>query len=274
MQLVVISHYPKYGIDNLRRLVYNLLICSPGIDYDMCVVVNNNVIEETNEICEERIGIFLKEIIMDVINRPDIKYLTFPSKVIIQVRENVGMNIGAWNYGWHHNKIYDYYLLLQDEVNVISENWLNSFLTIAKQQESRGNDIFQIGESINTHWARSWDTLRKSNENQNIEIDSEKIGKVDYFLKCFKYWGVNEFDHGGHLRSLIWFFNAKTLHLINGFEIGDNYFSCIASEILTSLKVRKLNGQIIQIDNESFRYFWHPEWRKDGVSKKYKNKLY
>jgi hypothetical protein len=158
-------------------------------------------------------------------------------------------------------------MFLQDEVIVMNNNWLISYVDSIKTNNIIEETPFLIGESWNYKWDHPWSLLRKSNFNSISHGHSLTLGRVDFYLNAFKKWGVMHGDNGGHLRSLIWFSNFITLKKINGFNIGNTYGECIASEIAATLKVKQLKGFVSQIDSNHFRIFWHPEWRRDGSSK-------
>ena len=269
MDLVVISHYAANGLSNLQQLLAQVIFSNPGCKIQLCIVINcdgssndqNNYKNSTKTKIDEMVLKLIEGNEMDVPeNLPEIHW---------HVRENIGMNIGAWDYGWRAHPNFEGYLFLQDEVNIVAENWCLAFKYLASKIAEKSK-YFLIGETWNYHWEKSWAELRNSQENSLIVVDDVIVERVDYFLSCFKNWELMGLDHGGHLRSLIWYTNSATLNAIDGFPAGENYNACIAAEIAVSLKVRALSGFTMQLDERPFRYIWHPEWRRDGVSKIYK----
>ena len=205
----------------------------------------------------------------------DVRWLT---------RLNVGMNLGAWDAGWRwHASRRDRltsqdhcFLFLQDEVEIQRENWLLGFVErLGKVRQELGKASSEprpilLGETWNQRWDKPWDLLRRSALNQAPSFGSETMGmgRVDFYLSCLKRWSINAQATGGHLRTLILFSDHQSLKAINGFHLGTNKQSCIASEIALSQSVLALGGEVAQVDqSEPFRFFWHREWRKDGASK-------
>lgn len=186
------------------------------------------------------------------------------------VRENTGMNIGAWDWAWQQNKDngYNGYLFLQDEINILKQDWLLAFTEKAETLNRKSaSKFYLIGETWNTRWQQPWHVLRESPLNKPAPGHPPGIGRVDYYLECLKQWNIPAGKDGGHLRSLCWFSNYATLNQIGGFHQGNSYGECIASEIATSKKILALNGQVEQLSKKPFKYLWHSEWRRDGKAK-------
>ncbi len=259
--LVVISNWLERDTISLFKLVTQLANINPGIEYHLCIVCNhsdNNKEKNTNKNFE---NIYLELInILHHSNWP-------PATINLLFRENIGMNIGAWDFAWRRFPNFTHYMFLQDEVIVMNNNWLISYVDSIKTNNVTEETPFLIGESWNYKWDHPWSLLRKTNFNSISHGHSLTLGRVDFYLNTFKKWGVMHGDNGGHLRSLIWFSNFITLKKINGFNIGNTYGECIASEIAATLKVKQFKGFVSQIDSNHFRIFWHPEWRRDGSSK-------
>ena len=259
--LVVISNWLERDTVSLFKLVTQLANINPGIEYSLCIVCNHsdksndkNTNENFHKIYHELINI------LNLSNWP-------PANINLIFRENIGMNIGAWDFAWRKFPNFTQYMFLQDEAIVMNDNWLVSYTDSIKFNNFAQDTPFLIGESWNNKWDRSWSILRETNLNNIAPGHSLTLGRVDFYLDTFKKWGVLKGNNGGHLRSLIWFTNFYTLQKINGFRIGNSYGECIASEIATSLLVKQNNGKVMQIDVAPFKLFWHPEWKRDGSSK-------
>jgi hypothetical protein len=259
--LVVISSWLDRDPSSLFKLVDQLSNISPGVEYYLCIVCNHSVdkIENNSNENFEKLYDDIRKIINNN-NWPPIEfYLVF--------RENVGMNIGAWDYAWRKFSTFTNYLFLQDEVLVMSDNWLLSYIRSIEEFNIQERTPFLLGESWNSKWEHPWSILIKSNLNSLSYGHSLALGRVDFYLDIFKKWNVKHGQNGGHLRSLVWFTNIFTLNKINGFKIGSSYGECIASEIATSLLVKQNNGIVKQIKTLPFSIFWHQEWKKDGSTK-------
>jgi hypothetical protein len=234
--LVVISYYDRRPIDNLLELLDSLYKYPSGEDFDIAVVVNRTKNES--------------------ISVPQL------SSAAIHYRHNIGMNIGAWDYGWRQCSDYRHYLFLQDECYAIRENWLAAYKAALESPK-----VGMVGESLNTLWNKPWRELRKLFS--GIVLPEHRIGdscvnRVDFYLNFFRANGVDAGVDGQHLRSVVWFFSGDTLKKINGFLIGRNYGECIAAEIATSKKVESLGCDLVQVNqHEEFFYIRHLEYNQD-----------
>lgn len=233
--LVVISFYDQRSPKDLFKLLNSLGQHPSGTHYDICIVVNST-------------GGF----------RFDSN--AFTKEVILHYRENTGMNIGAWDFGWQTYPQYRDYLFLQDECLVIKENWILAF-----QQAAQRLNAGMLGESINAKWSKSWQELRESRKSNLLpghEINGENINRVDFYVRFMVSQGVDPGRDGRHLQSLIWYFTNKALTCIGEFPIGKNYGECIASEIAVSKKVESDGIRFEQLCDEPFVYIRHKEWEK------------
>lgn len=235
--LVVISYYDRRPIHNLVELVSTLRKYSAGEEYDICIVVNRTKDEKLS----------VREL----------------SSIPTHYRHNLGMNIGAWDYGWRVEPGYKNYLFLQDECYVIRDNWLKAYRAALEC-----SDVGMIGESLNLLWNRSWPDLRALFKNVILPehlVNGRAVNRVDFYLDYLKTNGVNPGETGTHLRSVVWFFSADVLKSIDGFLIGRNYGECIAAEIATSKKVEALGLKFVQAnDKEEFFYIRHLEYNQDS----------
>jgi hypothetical protein len=233
--LVVISYYDRRPVDELHQLLKTIREYAAGIDFDICVVVNST--SDTR--------------------------LNFDTETPIEVlyRSNLGMNIGAWDYGWRNHRSYDDYLFLQDECYVVREGWLAAF-----RRRGAESGVGMVGESINHSWDRSWDELHRQQEGIVLPdhvVDGKTVNRVKYYLKFLSDVGIESGRSGRHLRSLVWYFRGDVLSRIGGFPIGRNYAECIASEIGVSKRVESLGLRVEQVEDEPFRYIRHHEWNQD-----------
>jgi hypothetical protein len=82
-------------------------------------------------------------------NGGDVKPLTLPSKFRslrprIFNRENTGWNLGAWDHAWRMTSGYDFFLFLQDDCFLKSQNWVYDFQFRAENDDGIG----LLGETI------------------------------------------------------------------------------------------------------------------------------
>jgi len=240
--LIVVSYYDGRTIKYLKSLLKSMKEYSAGSAYDLCIVVNST--------SEKKIKIN-------------------PKVANVIYHENIGMNIGAWDYGWRMNPNYRDYLFLQDECYVVKNNWLSSFQRIFKE-----SNVGMVGESINEKWNKDWEKLH--NEQQSIkmrehELDGELANRVDVYLNFMRRNKIDPGRNGRHLRSLVWYLDRVTLEKIGGFPIGTNYGECIASEIAVSKSVEETGKTIVQVSDEAFKYIRHLEWNKCPNSSHYRH---
>ena len=261
--LVIISHWAPRGLQALTRLVRQMAQTRPGQDYSLCVVSNHDRTDDAQDaFAIAQLEASLAEALK---NQP-----WPPQNVQTHLRENTGMNIGAWDHGWQCDDTYEHYLFLQDEVLLQREHWLALLTKRAQDACQSGKGLYLLGESFNTRWQLPWATLRQSPLNVFAPGHPCDMRRVDYYLHCMHQWGIDPGTDGGHLRSLVWLSNQQTLQCLNGFRQGRQYGECIAAEIATSRAVVAAGGVVQQIAPSPFCVFWHPEWRKDGLGK---NKL-
>lgn len=183
------------------------------------------------------------------------------------VRENIGMNIGAWNQGFLASPVKDYYFFLQDECFIKQPGFFEAciarFLANPK--------LAMLGESLNHKWNHPWDTLSVSGLNwcdADHQINGESVSRVEFYLQTMQSMNIDAGNTGLHLRSLCWAFRGDVLRAMGGFPIGKNKGECIAAEIGVSRKVLQLGFEFDQITPNSFCFIGHREWKADGNSKK------
>jgi hypothetical protein len=181
-------------------------------------------------------------------------------------RPNVGMNIGAWNDAYAAFPAFDYYLFLQDECYLKTEQFEVGYL-----KEFVRSGAGMLGESVNRRWNGSWEDIAKSPMNYLVETEaaSKRVRRVEYYLQCLKDWGIAPGENAAHLRSLVWGFSRSCLSALGGFPVGQTKEQCIAAEIGVSRAVVSKGFSFKQVSDSPFAYFGHSEWRDDGESKIY-----
>ncbi|MBL8546118.1 MAG: hypothetical protein JNL81_06620 [Hyphomonadaceae bacterium] len=200
-----------------------------------------------------------------VVNRTNDQELTLPPcpfPVSIAYRENVGMNIGAWEHGWRLNPESEHFLFLQDECLVVRENW-----GLAFSERCADPGVGLVGEAFNPAWEHTWDRLRALHRGSTLQdhfVDGRPAGRIDAYLDAMKRWGVDPGATGGHLRSLAWAASRDTLSLIGGFPIGANYGECIAAEIAVSRKCVASGRRLVQVREAPFYFVHHREWTQEA----------
>jgi hypothetical protein len=235
--LIVISYYDRRPLHNLVELLRSLHKYPAGDEFDICLVVNRT---------KDEAVILPNEF----------------SSITVRYRHNLGMNIGAWDYGWRNNPGCKVYVFLQDECYIIRENWLSEYLSLFKNP-----DCGMVGESINAFWNRPWAELRELFAHSQLPehmLDAKPVNRIDFYLQFLADHGVWPGKSGRHLRSVVWVLPGDVLKRIDGFLIGRNYGECIGAEIATSKKVEALGRQIVQANSEEeFFYIRHVEYNQD-----------
>lgn len=234
--LVVISYFDQRSTEPLGCLLDSMMRFDAGAEYDCRIVVNSTRSQP----------IALLE-----------RHLQFKSA--ISYRENTGMNIGAWDYGWRSSPNYNYYLFLQDECYIVQDEWLRAF-----QEVSSRRDVGIIGESINLKWSIDWENIKRTFGNTWMEghyINGAAADRVSVYQKFMRDRGIPFGETGRHLRSLVWFLRKEVLERINGFPIGENFGECIGAEIAVSKMIEAYGLQVTQVAKQDFCYIRHREWQ-------------
>lgn len=227
--MVIISYYDERSMDDLLALIASIDDHEPGHPIEITIIVNQS-----------------KQRYIEVSSA---KY-----KTNILYRQNQGMNIGAWDYGWRHFKDFDNFIFLQDECRIIRNGWVLDYIKALENPQ-----VGLVGESINQRWSRSWSSLQ--GDNASNLLSSEIKTRAEAYLSFMQRYAIPPGDNARHLRSLVWAFKRDTLDAINGFPIGENYEECIATEIAVSKKVEALGMGIAQIDPQRpFSRVVHVEW--------------
>lgn len=234
---VVISFYDRRSSDKLEALLSSMSRFDAGAPFACQIVVNRTSDQE-------------------------LAIPSYPFPIAIAYRENVGMNIGAWDHGWRANSDSQHYLFLQDECLVVRENWGAAFL-----ERCADPGVGLVGEAFNPAWEHSWDRLRALHRGSTLPdhfIDGRPAGRIEAYLDAMQRWGVDPGATGAHLRSLAWAASRETLSLIGGFPVGANYGECIAAEIAVSRKCAAHNRRLVQVREAPFYFIQHREWTQES----------
>ncbi len=232
--LVVINQFDQRPLDDLLNLLIALHSHEADIKFDTCVVINQS------------------QALRKVRELPNVEFLHY--------RENTGMNIGAWDYGWRCHPDYDYYLFLQDECIVLEQDWARQFINRLQDRS-----VGLVGESFNAKWNKPWGVLQNKKCGPTMPghfINGKPAGRVAAYLDYMVRRNIDPGPVAGHVRALIWALRGDTLRAIDGFPLGYNYGECIAAEIAVSKMVEALGLKVVQLSAEPFHCFSHAEWGK------------
>lgn len=231
--LVVVSHYDARPSGSLIELLKSMRSIPAAWPFDVRVVVNQGTAGPLRLPPEVR-------------------------TVEVIYRENVGYNIGAWDFGWRLPPVYDGYLFLQDECRIVREGWLGAFVHKAAEP-----GVGLLGECLSRNWDAPWEVLRQRTRYDRLRehlVDGMPAERVDCYLDFFRRHGIPPGGRGNHLQSLVWFARRRVLEAIDGFPLGRNFGEAIAAEIGTSKKVQAMGLAIAEVGPGPFCYIEHPQW--------------
>jgi len=227
--VVVISHFNQRPLDDLIALIETIDAYPPGIAIEICVVVNaDNPITAQIDECL-------------------VRSQSYPMSFLY--RENIGMNIGAWDCGWRAYEHQDYFLFLQDECRVIRSDWAAAFV-----EQLDKDQVGIVGESINHKWDFNWNDALAEGADQTLK------SRCQSYFEFFANQNINPGINAVHLRSLIWALKRHTLQMLNGFPIGQTCEECVASEIGTSKIIESKQLEVKQVRVQPFYFIAHTEW--------------
>lgn len=214
---VIVSYYDERPSTELVGLLRQLQALKAGSDFELRVVVNSNR------------GL-QPQLPADL------------SSTATDVRENKGFNIGAWDHGWRQNPGYSFYVFLQDECEVVKENWLSRY----KDLLSSG-DVGLVGESLlfwpnwtrfKNKWPQVHDECVSMGASRNISLGRSPT----------------------HAQTLALGASAACLNATDGFLVAQSKAEAIATEIMFSRRCLHRGFEIAQSAWRPFEYFNHPQW--------------
>jgi len=223
---VIVSFYDERPIDELVRLLRQLRSVNAGADFELCVVINS-----------------------DSGRSPQIPTDLASTRMI--VRENIGFNIGAWDFGWRQNPGFSFYIFLQDECEIVRSNWLSRYKLLLSS-----NGVGLVGESL-LHW-KDW----KSFKAKSAEI-------YDACVSLAERRGIRLGRTPTHIQTLALGATASCLEKTDGFLVADGKAKAIATEVLLSRNCIHRGFKISQSAWRPFEYIRHSQWdflRGDSTS--------
>lgn len=215
--LVVVSFFDQRPADCLHRLLRQLDAEAAGAGIDIALVVNAT-------------GAPL----------PALPRTERPVQVLM--RENLGMNIGAWDHGWRALPGYARYIFLQDECVVRQPGWADAYAAALDDPQTG-----LAGESIafDTTWAEAIGRLNKISRYRDLMADR---------------WKIDPGTHATHLQSLIWAARREVLEASDGFPIGHTRHQCITAELAVSRRLVAMGFKLRLVGPEPFTWFSHGQW--------------
>lgn len=241
---LVVSYWPGRSSEKLQSFVASALQHAPGHAYEAILVINGPETSLPGEV-----NAFFHKIVY---------------------RENEGYNLGAWNHGWRHISSAKYLLFVQDDCQVISDNWVSSFL-------NRFQSVYRCGlvaEHINKKWDKPWNEL----DNQEARapallFNGAPVSKAAYYRKLLAHWGVPEGETARHATTVVQFTSRATLEEIGGYREENNYYDAVGAEIAFSKNIESLGYQLVQLTDARHSHIAHHEWEKHNFYKRLKRSI-
>lgn len=237
---VIISAWEGNSPELLTRLIRSMNHYKSGISFDLYLVINGSDYCIPEEL------------------KKHIRQSWF--------RENVGFNLGAWDYGWRKLDAYDYFLFLQDDCYVQKKNWLKTFYTRFKKINNCG----MLGEHFMDRWNKSWSVLCGEKPSHGKSISANMIDRAKRYRGFLSQWSYPLGDTAAHLTTVVLFASRQVLTCIDGFKVVKTKEEAIAVEIGTSRKVVNAGFSIHQIARQRHVFVGHPQWPTRGIVAKLK----
>lgn len=179
------------------------------------------------------------------------------------IRENVGFNLGAWDFAWRRLPQYSHFLFIQDDCTIRRRNWVSRFVRCFEKNADCG----LVGEYFNSGWDHPWNDLTTAHFEERRFSDTKRERAI-YYYKTLESWGIDPGERASHLTSVVHFTSRKILEEIDGYNIGHNYQDAIAAEIGFSRKIRAKGYQLIQVGRGRHSLIAHPQWPTDTLKEK------
>lgn len=238
---IIICYWTGRSTQKLHQLLNQMLKIDAGTAFDLAIVCNGG----------------------------DENPLTLPKKFDplkpkIFNRENIGLNIMAWDYGWRIVGDYDYYFFLQDECFLKKTGWVSEF----EYRMSLDQGIGLLGECI--MWDNmSWQFIRQATD-RDLGTDwfpKDSVHPLDFYQSYMTQRGISTTEIGTHLQSLILFTKSSILQEIGGFPLCASYQEAIACEIAISRLIASKGYRLSKVKDESFVMIGHHQWTQKSEIK-------
>jgi hypothetical protein len=173
------------------------------------------------------------------------------------VRENVGYNLGAWDYAWRQLSNYDRFLFLQDECQVIRPGWLARF----QQRFESVSNCALVGEYLPRFYDRPWSQLDDQGRMAvGTPNEVERITALRGYRNQLALWGIPEGPTPRAVTSVVQFTSRAILELVDGYNIGQTKGEAIAAEIGFSRKIEARGFVLVQMGRYRHSVISHPQW--------------
>lgn len=232
---VIVSYWVGSSPKNLHLLLSQMIKMEAGCEFGLVIVCNGG----------------------------DQKPLVLPSKFqklspIVLNRENIGYNIGAWNFGWQSVKSnYTYFMFLQDDCFLKKKNWLSSY----EYRFSIDDKLGLLGEVI--MWDRmTWHYIRQATDRDlgSDWYDKSQPHPIEFYQTYLSENNISKGELGSHLQSIILFTSSKIMNEIGGFPVGIAYREAVACEIGISKLIESKGYRISKVNDYPFTLIGHKQW--------------
>lgn len=230
--VIVISTWVEHPPIYLERLLDSIKKYPAGIEFDLCLSANGKDFKLSQELSNEFDHIF--------------------------IRENIGFNIGAWDYAWRQLKDYDHFLFLQDECLILKSNWLKMYVDTYENNP----EIGLLGENYQKSWDKPWDYLIHDSTGK---VSAKKKNNALLYYETIKSWDIDPGKSAGHLTTVVQFIKRDLLLKIHGYQVEEEYQLAIAAEIGFSKKVESTRYKVYQISKHRHKLIGHPQWPSNDL---------
>jgi hypothetical protein len=181
----------------------------------------------------------------------------------VLVRENRGLNLGAWDHAWRALPEHERFLFLQDDCRVLRKGWLADF---ARRFESVPR-CGLVGEHLNHGWDRPWGELCDA-ELQGArkgEAGRRFAARARGYRERLAAWGVPEGATARHLTSVVHFTSREMLEAVNGYRSARDHDEAIAAEIAFSRQIAARDRELVQVAARRHSRIGHREWKSESL---------
>ena len=214
---VIVSFYDGRTSEELVRLLRQLQLARTGAQFETRVVVNS-----------------------DRKVRPQLP--ADLSGIGMDVRENTGVNIGAWDHGWRQNAGFDFYIFLQDECEIMRADWLERYKALLSDPKTG-----LVSESL-----LFWKNWRRFKE--------EWPEAHDQCVALGVHRGIALGKSPTHAQTLALGVSAACLVATDGFCVAEGKIPAVAGEVMFSRHCIDQRYAIMQSAWRPFEYFRHHQW--------------
>jgi len=175
----------------------------------------------------------------------------------IFVRENVGYNLGAWDYAWRRLSDYKWFLFLQDDCQIIRHRWLYRF----QRRFDSVRDCGLVGEYLPRFYDRPWSDA----EDEVLTVtrtasEAERLRAIREYRHQLNRWGIPEGQTARNVTSVVHYTSRRILELVDGYNIGRTKTEAIAAEIAFSRKIEAQGLRLVQLGRYRHSTISHPQW--------------